>query len=81
MVLTERQEQKLEILPNGVIQVQDIRIILDDDIEISRMYHRKVIDVDNDVTGESQRIRAITPHVWTPEVRAARQSERARREV
>ena len=33
MALTERQEQKLEILPNGVIQVQDISIIERDGVE------------------------------------------------
>jgi len=78
MALTEKTEQKLEILPNGIIQVQDIRVILDNDVEISRTFHRKVIDVDDDVRSESTRIKAITPLIWTEKVKAARISEKAK---
>jgi len=77
-MLTDRIEQKIEILPNGVLHVQDIRIILDDGIEISRTYHRKIVDVDDDVTNESYRIKAIAPHLWTAQVKAARISEKAK---
>jgi len=77
MALTEKTEQKLEILPNGIIQVQDIRVILDNDVEISRTFHRKVIDVDDNVANESPRIKAIAPQIWTAQVKAARISEKA----
>ena len=75
MALTEREEQKLEILPNGVIQVQDILIVERDGVELPRQYHRKVIDVGADVSGESQRIQEVSATLWTPEVIAARQAE------
>ena len=78
MALTEKTEQKLEILPNGVIQVQDIRIIMDNGVEISRTFHRKVIDVDGDVANESSRIKAIAPQIWTAKVKAERISEKAK---
>ena len=77
MALTEKQEQKLEILPNGMIQVQDITIIERDGIAISRILHRKVIDVDDDTINESDRIRAIAPQIWTADIKAARISEKA----
>jgi len=77
MALTERAEQKLEILPNGIIQVQDIRIIMDEGVEISRSHHRKVIDVDDDIINESPRIKAIAPQIWTAQIKAARISEKA----
>lgn len=77
MALTEKTEQKLEILPNGMIQVRDERIIMDNGVEISRTFHRKVIDVDEDVTNESGRIKAIAPQIWTAEVKDARISEKA----
>lgn len=77
MALTERQEQKLEILPNGIIQVQDISIIERDGVEVSRSFHRKVIDVDDDVSQESDRIQAIAPVIRTPSVVEARTAERA----
>jgi len=77
-MLTEKTEQTLEILPNGVIQIKDARVILDNDVEISRSYHRKVIDVDDNIANESVRIKAIAPQVWTPAVKAARISEKAK---
>jgi len=77
MALTEKTEQNLEILSNGVIQVQDIRIIMDDEVEISRTFHRKVVDVDDNVTNESARIKAIAPRIWTAEIKAARISKKA----
>jgi len=76
MALTEKTEQTLEILPNGVIQVKDARVILDNDVEISRSYHRKVIDVDDDIVNESVRLKAIAPRIWTAEIKAARISEK-----
>ena len=76
-MLTEKTEQRLELLPNGVIQVRDVRIIMDDGVEISKSYHRKVIDVDEDTTNESPRLKAIATTLWTAEVKAARISEKA----
>jgi len=76
-VLTQKTEQKLEILPNGIIQVQDIRIIMDNGVEISRTFNRKVIDVDDSVVNESSRIKAIAPQIWTAQVKAERISEKA----
>jgi len=78
MALTEKTEQKLEILPNGIIQVQDIRVIMDNGVEISRTFHRKVIDVDESVANESARIKSIASQIWTAEVKAARISEKAK---
>ena len=76
MALTERTEQKLEILPNGVIQVLDITVIERDGVVIDRLNHRKVVEVEDDVTNESERIRAVAAAVWTPAVIAARRVER-----
>jgi len=76
-MLTEKTEQRLEILPNGIIQVRDERVIMDNGIEISRKFHRRVIDVDDDIINESVRIKAIAPQIWTPAVKAARISEKA----
>jgi len=81
MALTEKTEQKLEILPNGVIQVRNERVIMDNGIEISRTFYRKVIDVDEDVSNESERIKAITPQIWTSKIKAARILEKQKLEV
>jgi hypothetical protein len=76
MASTEKTEQKLEILPNGIIQVRNTRVIMDNGVELSRVHHRKVIDVDDDVTNESQRIKDIAASVWTDEVKANRLIEK-----
>ena len=78
-MLTEKTEQLLEILPNGVIQVRDTRIIMDDGVEISRAHHRKVLDVEDDVSSESQRIQRIAASEWTPDVIASRRNERSQK--
>jgi len=78
MALTERIEQKLEILPNGMIQVKNMTVIERDGVEISRINNRKVIDVDDDVTTESARIKAIAPNIWTSQVRADRLAEKTK---
>ena len=77
MALTERQDQRIEILPNGIIQVRNERVIMDDGVEISRTFHRKVVDVDDDVVNESPRIKAIAPQIWTEQVKADRLLEKA----
>ena len=76
-MLTEKNEEQLEILPNGIIQVRNARIIMDNGVEISKSYSRNVVDVDDDTTNESQRLKAIATVLWTAEVKAARISEKA----
>lgn len=78
MALTEKTKQQLIIDDNGMIRVKDFIVIEKDGIEISRSRpHSKVIDVDDDITSESTRIKAIAPGIWTAEVKAARISEKA----
>ena len=77
MALTEKTEQSFFISPNRMIRVRDERVILENDIEISRTFHSKVIDVDDDITSESDDIKAIAPQIWTDEVKANRISEKA----
>lgn len=76
-MLTEKAEQSLRILPNGVIEVRDERVIEDNGVEIDRIFHNKVIDVDDDVSNESDRIKGVSGAVWTPQVKAARAAQKA----
>jgi len=75
-MLTERTEQRLEILPDGVIQVQNINIIERDGKEVTRTYHRHVVDVEDSVVSESDRIKAVADVVWTADVKVARALKR-----
>ena len=69
---------KLEILEDGQIQVRRARVIYDDGKEISRTFHRHVIDPGRDVAKlpeEDARVRAVAEAVWTTEVVTAREAK------
>lgn len=71
-MITKTSEQILTILPNGLIQVRDDTIYIEDGVEVSRLHHRKVLEPGQDVTKESKRIQDISSVVWTQEVIDAR---------
>lgn len=77
MALTEETKiDRMEILEDGQIQVRKARIIYDDGKEISRTFHRHVIDPGRDVAADQTdaRVKAVAEAVWTPEVVAAREA-------
>lgn len=77
MALTERQvTDRIEILEDGRMQVRTATIIERDGVEISRAFHREVIDVEDDVSAKDQRVRDIVGAVWTPQVKAARKAQK-----
>jgi hypothetical protein len=73
MALTERTEQdKIEIVSQyKIIQVRTATIIERDGVEISRSFHRHVVEPDADITGESAEVQAIAAAVHTDEIKAA----------
>ena len=71
MAFTERQEYKIEVLPNGTLQIRRADIVLKDDVEVGRTYHRHVLMPGEDVTNEVQRVKDVAAATWTAEVVAA----------
>jgi hypothetical protein len=70
MALTERtEEDKIEILVDGTIQVRTATIIERDGVEISRSYHRHVIQPDADATTQTPKVQLIADAVWTADVK------------
>jgi hypothetical protein len=66
MALTEKTEiGSMEVLPMGQIQVRTDTIIERDGVEISRSYHRHVVEPDADISGEDQRVKDIANTVHT----------------
>jgi hypothetical protein len=53
------------------IQVRTKTSIMEDGIEISYKYHRKVLTPDMDVSGESAEIQALAGALWTDEIKKA----------
>ena len=77
MALTEREEHDVQVLADGQLQVRKISIIERDGVEISRSYHRYVVDVGDDVTNEPDLVKQIAQSVHTPERVAARAQVKA----
>ena len=53
------------------IQVRTATIVKEDDVELSRSFHRRVLTPDMDVSGEDAEIKGVAAAVWTDEVKAA----------
>ena len=81
MALTKTiEEDKIEVVGEyKFVQVRTATIIKENGNEISRCFHRKVLDpggldasdnlVDTDVTSESAEVKGITSSVWTQSVK------------
>ena len=82
MALTERTEiGSIEVLPMGQIQVRTDTIIEKDGVELSRAYHRHVVEPDADITNEDQRVKDIAAAAHTAEVKTAWEEYKANLEA
>ena len=82
------EEDKIEIIGVGKsIQVRTATVIKEDGVELTRSFHRHVIDcvsssydgsswthTDTDISGESTEVQAIANVVWTDAVKAAKRT-------
>lgn len=73
MALSEKTiVDKIEIVGEfKIVQVRTARVILDNDVELSRSFSRHVVAPDADVSGESAEVQAICAAVHTPAIKAA----------
>jgi len=66
MALTEKTIiDKIEVLENNSIQVRSANIIEKDGVEISRTFHRHVVNPSNDISGEDSKVQAVANAIWT----------------
>ena len=56
------------------IQVRQATVVTDDGVELSRSFHRHVLNCNADISGEDAEVQAICNAVWTDEVKAAYQT-------
>jgi len=81
MALTETQENdKIEVVNKWNIQVRTATIIKKDGVELTRSFHRKVLQpgtldasdnlVDTNISGEDSDVQAICNAAWTTQVKA-----------
>jgi len=82
-------QDKIEILGDGKdLQVRTATVIKEDGLEISRSFHRHVVQcvstvknsddsfthTDTDISGESAEVQAIANAVWTDAVKTAKKT-------
>ena len=53
------------------IQVRTATVVKEDDVELSRSFHRRVLTPDMDVSGEDAEIKGMATAVWTDAVKEA----------
>jgi len=53
------------------IQVRTATVVTDDGTELSRSFHRHVLNCDADISEEDAEVQAVCNAVWTDEVKAA----------
>ena len=59
---------KLEVLEMGQVQVRTATIVSEDGVELSRAFHRHVLEPGADLTGQADRVVAVANAAWTAEV-------------
>ena len=85
----ELKEDKIEIVGDyKAIQVRTATVIKEDGVELTRSFHRHVVDcvssvkndddswthTDTDVSSESTEVQAIATAVWTDAIKAAKKT-------
>ena len=87
-ITKEIVEDKIEIVGEYKdIQVRTATVIKEDEVQISRSFHRHVVScvtsshdgsswthTDTDISGESAQVQAIANAVWTDAVKAAKKT-------
>jgi hypothetical protein len=61
----------VEAIENGTVQVRTATKIMDNNVEISRSFHRHVVVPGQDYSQEDAKVQAICAAVQTPDVIAA----------
>ena len=79
-ITKETVVDKIEVLEIGLIQVRTATVIKEDGTELSRNFHRHVLNPrtksgdtwgDTDISGEDSRVQAIANATWTDDVKSA----------
>jgi hypothetical protein len=78
MALTKEQIiDKIEVVENGTLQVRQVTKIIEDGNQLSSSYHRWTFSPGSDVSDQPANVQAIAAAVWTPEIIAAYEAQRA----
>jgi hypothetical protein len=62
---------QITVTENGIVLVREITRIMEDDVEISKQYHRTSFAPASNVSAQPANVQAICNVAWTPEIIAA----------
>ncbi len=65
MAFTEQQAYKIEVNEDLSIGVRRSDIVLKDDVEVGRTYHRSCLQPGDDLSDQPQEVKDIAMAVWT----------------
>ena len=65
MAFTEQQAYKIEVNEDLSISVRRADIILKDDVEVGRSYHRAVFQPGDDLSAQPQEVQNVAAAAWT----------------
>ena len=75
MAITKQKViDQITVTENGIILYREVTRIVEDEIELTKTYHRSTLTPGQDLTGIDDKVVAICNTVWTPEVVAAYQN-------
>jgi hypothetical protein len=72
---------QITVTENGIVLYREATKILENDVEISKQYHRSSLTPAQDLTGVPANVVAICNVAWTAEVIAAYQAAQAAAEA
>ena len=76
MALTETKLiDKIEVVENGIVQVREATRIMKDGEQIAQTYHRWCLSPGQDVSDQTDNVKAICQAAWTPEIIAAYEAQ------
>jgi hypothetical protein len=70
---------QITVMENGSVSYREATRIMEDDVELTKTYHRSSLTPAQDLTGVPTNVVAICNTVWTPSVIAAYQAAEAAR--
>jgi len=77
MAITKQITHDGQFLEDGQIQVREITRVMEDGVELSKTYHRHVVDVGDDLTNEPQIVKDVAASLHTPARVTARKALKA----
>ena len=63
-ITKEVKIDQITVTENGIVLVREVTRIMEDDVEISKQYHRTSFEKDADVSAQPQQVQDICAAAW-----------------